>query len=140
MKWNNIKEKKPSEFKSYVVRIDGKDGFYGCLYAPKEGSFSCVYSDRITHWAEKHEFNKAFEMMKRPSNEELVRQYLDEYTGNGLAEIFVDLFTDDEMKQILMEKMSEASFKGIADDEWDDICFKKDCEREDRLWRSGYYS
>ena len=140
MKWNNIKETKPSEYKCYVVRIEGKDGFYGCLYAPKEGSFSCAYSDRITHWAERHEFNKAFETMKRPSNETLIRNFLNEYSGEELAKRFAEFFNDDEMKEILLEKMSESSKQALADDEWDDYCFKADCEREDRLWRSGYYS
>lgn len=147
MKWNEYPNAKPEKEGFYVVRFkDEVNGFrYGYrsfnLCPDGEYKFSKGVGDtNITHWADYTEFQESALMLKRPSNVELVRQYLDEYTGVGLGEIFVDLFTDDEMKQILMEKMSDASFQGIADDEWDDICFKADCEREDRLWRSGYYS
>ena len=147
MKWNKYLDTKPEKEGFYTVRFDEKvRGYqYGTrsfnLCPDGEYKFSKGVGDtNITHWADYTEFQESALMLKRPSNVELVRQYLDEYTGVGLGEIFVDLFTDDEMKQILMEKMSDASFQGIADDEWDDICFKADCEREDRLWRSGYYS
>lgn len=148
MKWNEYPNTKPEKEGLYIVRFDEKVrgyryGFRSYILVCPNGEYKFskgVGDANITHWADYTEFQESALMLKRPSNYELVRQYLDEYTGVGLGEIFVDLFTDDEMKQILMEKMSDASFQGIADDEWDDICFKADCEREDNLWRSGYYS
>ena len=147
MKWNKYPETIPEKSGFYVVRfVDKVRGYqYGCRYITlKDGvknEFDKGYGDTtITHWGEVEEFRESAKMMKRPSDEKLVRQYLDEYTGKGLAEIFVDLFSDEEMKEILIEKMSKSDFRAIAEDSWDDACFVSDCEREDRLWRSGYYS
>lgn len=60
--------------------------------------------------------------MKRPSDIDLVRAYLDEYSALGLADIFQDLFTEEEMKEILLEKMSNATMRGLADEQWETVC------------------
>lgn len=147
MKWNEYPNTKPQNEGYYVVRFDKKVcGYrYGfCCFGlcPNgEYKFSFGVSDvSITHWGDNAEFEETRVMLKRPSNETLIRNFLNEYSGEELAKRFAEFFTDEEMKEILFENMSEASKQGLADDEWDDYCFAKDCEREDRLWRSGYYS
>lgn len=147
MKWNKYPETTPELNGYYVVRFadEVRGSRYGFRFYEKQRSgvtdFTKGDTDTtVTHWGIIEEFRESAKMMKRPSDEKLVRQYLDEYTGKGLAEIFVDLFSDEEMKEILIEKMSKSDFQSIAEDSWDDACFVHDCEREDRLWRSGYYS
>ena len=147
MKWNEYPNTKPEKEGLYIVRFDEKvRGYrYGFrsynLCSDGEYKFSKGVGDtNITHWANYTDFQESALMLKRPSNYELVRHYLDEYTGNGLGEVFADLFTDEEMKQIIIEKMSNAQAQGIADDEWDDYCFEQDCKREDELFRIGHYA
>lgn len=146
MKWNEYPATRPTKEGFYVVKFDRKVNGFGYGYRPSkkctDGGFRFSVSanrENVTHWGNEIDFEESFEMLKRPSNFELVRQYLDQYTGQGLGEVFADLFTDEEMKQILIEKMSNAQVQGIADDEWDDYCFTQDCKREDELWRIGHY-
>lgn len=145
MKWNEYPAMKPTKEGFYVVKFDRKVNGFGYGYRSfrkcPDGEFRfSVDSAIVTHWGDEIDFEESFEMLKRPSNFELVRAYLDQYTGQGLSDIFADLFTDEEMKQILIEKMSNAQVQGIADDEWSDYCFAEDCRREDELWRIGHYS
>lgn len=148
MKWNEYPATKPEKEGFYVVKFDRKvNGFgYGYRSFSKcpdgEFRFTATIDDSnatLTHWGQECDFEESFEMLKRPSNYELVRHYLDQYTGKGLGDVFADLFTDEEMKQIIIEKMTNAQVQGIADDEWDDYCFVEDCRREDELWRIGHY-
>ena len=146
MKWNKYPETSPELNGYYVVRF--ADEVRGCRYGfrfyekQRSGVTDFTKGDTdttVTHWGIIEEFKTSAKTMKRPSDEKLVRQYLDGCTGADLAEIFVELFSVEDVKEILIKNMSESDYQAIADDEWDDYCFTNDCEREDQLWESGSY-
>ena len=96
MKWNEYPNTKPKKEGFYTVRFDEKVrgyryGFRSYNLCPDgEYKFSKGVGDtNITHWADYTEFQESALMLKRPSNTELVRQYLDEYTGVGLGGVEV---------------------------------------------------
>ena len=147
MKWNEFPNTKPEKEGLYVVRFTEKVrgyryGFRSFNICPDgQTKFSKGVDDApITHWAHYADFQESSVMLKRPTNFELVKKFLDVRSGEELGKLFAELFSDDEMKEILIEKMSNATAQGIADDEWDDYCFERDCEREDELFRMGHYA
>ena len=148
MKWNKYPDVKPEENKLYVVRFANKantPGYLGYSYCGfwlsfSSGEYKFPNDKEVTHFGEISDFRKAKEMMKRPCSAELVSNVLNRKSAEELGAFFAELFTEDEMKEIILEKMSHSTFEGIADDEWDDICFEEDCRIENELWASGYYT
>lgn len=78
-------------------------------------------------------------MMKRPSDEILVKQALDEFSGTSLSDLFADLFTNEEMRQILIENMSGSQLRGWAQEEWDALCEQEERNCNTHISPAGGY-
>ena len=151
MKWNKYPETTPEVNGLYVVRFAEKVRGYSYGYrfydaiCGGEQKFHIGNKDStITYWGSIEEFSESRTTLPRPSDDTLVQGYFDKYTGDEIAEQFGEEFEDKDLsdadkKELLLARFGEGGKVAIAEDEWYDYCFEKDCEREDQLWESGSY-
>ena len=78
--------------------------------------------------------------MKRPSDKELVTKVMQDMSDEEIAQLFVDCFTKEELIDIALEKLSNATITGIAEDEWSAMCAAETDAIEARRWANGWYS
>lgn len=145
MKWNKYPETSPDVSGLYVVRFAEKVRGYSYGYRFYNEKFRTNGKDStIAYWGSIEEFSESRTTLHRPSDNTLLQGYFEKYTGDEIAEQFGEEFedkdlSDTEKKEILLARFGVGGKVAIAEDEWYDYCFEKDCEREDQLWESGSY-